>query len=716
MSINDSKKADFIWKKVIYGRTQTGYGFKEGPEEQLVSPLQVLKNWIYAESDQIPIPASSTSNSVVSRYYGIDAVQLAIDPTIPEPRTYIAVTNPLANPYLDSNRLKNWIPPTVDSTYRVRVYAGDPNNGGILLNELATDNEYVFDYSAGVLYFPNDIPSATSNGVWIEGYRYIGLMGFPPGGNTLETPSDGDFSDGAIKNWVIGSTTYSDALDDLNELLALLLPSQPPPLSSKTLNLSVGGLSRGGISILRSSGVADNTSGGSPSDGQNIWRTIVNDPVSSTISEFHDGTQGTLEALSNDAVIGSVSFTKNNDDSGTYGGLTVISDDPYPSGQPGFWEAISASMQDNGLNIGVNKYQMCHSSSGCTNERFFIIDDLTALPVTSSVDVTEDLSGTYDYSSGVPHYSTGAILSVDATVSNLAGKTYLATDIIQIMSTPSVGSLVNIDPGQSGLPTILPDGFAPFNLTDEPFVIGGDVHATSNIRVRGRNPHGDGSFLTNSTFINVMSGSPVISSGGPVVEYSVPVINMGNNPNSDFAGRITMTDGDTPTDDKSSLVAPDWISTSSLNPWDAAVVGGVLRCDQTDYSGGSYLPVGPDLSGQNSVQYITFFFRRVARSQFDIEIDGTYSGCWVKLPNIGGLNDTLNGWWDMFSLYSGAGVPDAGVNGPGCALGTVMSGSSGTFRCTFGTQSSTNSSNNIIMVRLRLDDGDVVNGLRFLGV
>ena len=42
-----------------------------------------------------------------------------------------------------------------------------------------------FDYSSGVLTFPNNVPaSLTTNDIYIEGYRYIGPMGVSGGGSS----------------------------------------------------------------------------------------------------------------------------------------------------------------------------------------------------------------------------------------------------------------------------------------------------------------------------------------------------------------------------------------------------------------------------------------------------------------------------------------------------------------------------------------------------
>ena len=140
-----------------------------------------------------------------------------------------------------------------------------------------------------------------------------------------------------------------------------------------------------------------------------------------------------------------------------------------------------------------------------------------------------------------------------------------------------------------------------------------------------------------------------------------------------------------------------------------------MRHDRTDYSDtANWAPAGPDLSGRSNsdAQYATFVFEGSAVSEFNIVVTGTYGGCWVNMPDNStwttGLSNT-NGWANMFAAYSGSGVPNNA--NPGCSDGGAMSGSSGTFKCVFGTESSTNDSNNRILVRIKMDSGDAISAL-----
>ena len=152
----------------------------------------------------------------------------------------------------------------------------------------------------------------------------------------------------------------------------------------------------------------------------------------------------------------------------------------------------------------------------------------------------------------------------------------------------------------------------------------------------------------------------------------------------------------------------------TLAAYESIVRGADLRHDRENYSTG-WAPVGPNLSGRSNsdAQYFTFQFIRSAVSEFNIVVTGTYGGCWVNMPDNSswttGLSNT-NGWANMFAAYSGSGVPNNA--NPGCSDGGAMGGSSGTVKCVFGTESSSNASSPYrILVRFKLDSGDAISAL-----
>ena len=156
-------------------------------------------------------------------------------------------------------------------------------------------------------------------------------------------------------------------------------------------------------------------------------------------------------------------------------------------------------------------------------------------------------------------------------------------------------------------------------------------------------------------------------------------------------------------------------SAGAIDTYEATVRGGVLRHDETNYSTG-YLPVGPNYSaGRSGAQYYQVMLQQANISEFNIVVTGSYGGCWVSIPDNSGWTTGLsntNGWANMFTAYGGSGVPRNAA--PGCAVGTVMSGSSGTFTCTFGTESTSNASSPYrILIRWRLDAGDSITAMSY---
>jgi len=658
-------------------------------------------------------------------------------------------------------------------------------------------------------------------------------------GNTIGTPTTGHFDDPraegckppAITGWN-ENTTIADALDQLNKLLGVILPDQPPALSSKTLQVIDGQMG------IVPPGTIDHTGSG-PTAGQPIY--VVNQtPVKTNIvTAFGSGNTGSLVAMVNGQAAGSVALNAA-DNTGTYDALEVLADSIYPVGGPAcLWRSIDARITMPTLNTGINSVQLVHTQTGSTNRVFFLLEDASvvvpaisignasateggvieftvnlSVPTTVIVSVsyqtqdgtavggqdytaksgilqfqpgetvkkiqintTDDLlvegneafkiilsdpvnatlatsqgSGTIVdndqdsisglpvfenrqitegnqvivYSSSVPHYASTSTLKVTASYSNMVthGGAY-ATPMIEAGTNPQIGIPVVINAGEYGIPAS-PSGTV-ITASDVPFIIGGSIHTTSKLRTRGKNTNGYGDWSEDTIGFNVMAGSPPSGVNGPMIENGISLVNLGVKPTNapDFGVRVTMGNGDTPADDKSGLLTGDWNASAALNTWDAAIVGGVLRCDHTNYSDG-YLPVGPDLSGQNATQYTTFMVRRSAVTSMLVDITGTYSGCWLKMygltdPFTGDLldlSDAPNGWWDaMMDFDAVGGVPGMPGTSPGCGDPSIgkMNGHSGTFGVTFGQANTHFSTNNILLVRFKLTGNDAISGLVFRG-
>lgn len=185
MTISSTAKTDFLWKKVLFGTTKTDSDIaKAGNNETISSPLAVYASNIWTQTTNLDIPLTppATTSSVVQVYKGAARIACTAD---------ITAGGPGVRPTWVSG-LADWVPPTFGSGYAVEVFLGDPQTTGSQIFPGTTNEEWVFDYNAGVLHFPTNLPTANSqwaNGVYIRGYRYIGLKGFSGGSGGATGPT-----------------------------------------------------------------------------------------------------------------------------------------------------------------------------------------------------------------------------------------------------------------------------------------------------------------------------------------------------------------------------------------------------------------------------------------------------------------------------------------------------------------------------------------------
>lgn len=181
MAISDSQKVDFLWKKAIYGVTNTGGSGKQGFEETIGSSFPVYGNTIMAEN--VPIPAPATTGSIVQYYPKTSkstAIKMTADATVSGNAAWIATSV-----FGDlTTRLTNWVPPAIDAGYLVEVYKNDPAVPANKLNGGTAGNEWVYDYNAGVLRFVNTVPAGITE-LYLVGHRYIGATGLTGAGVNL---------------------------------------------------------------------------------------------------------------------------------------------------------------------------------------------------------------------------------------------------------------------------------------------------------------------------------------------------------------------------------------------------------------------------------------------------------------------------------------------------------------------------------------------------
>ena len=174
MAISDSQKVDYLWKKLGYGKAKTDTNAnKKAPNEAIDSPLLMRGDIIWAQADLIPSTIPNATTTHVRVYKGTTAIETTEDNTATANRTW-------------KTGQTDWIPTQFGSTYLVKVYtdsagaANAPSTGTQLFaTGSGNDDEWFFDYEAGVLHFiGSNIPSSVSGKkIFIEGARYIGTKG-----------------------------------------------------------------------------------------------------------------------------------------------------------------------------------------------------------------------------------------------------------------------------------------------------------------------------------------------------------------------------------------------------------------------------------------------------------------------------------------------------------------------------------------------------------
>ena len=538
------------------------------------------------------------------------------------------------------------------------------------------------------------------------------------------TKGDGSWQPGAVS--LTNTTKVSDAVDSINEVLGKLIPSQPPQFPNGDLTVSNAAGSVPHLAL----GFTDNSQGGHAlAAGSPVTRITDTGVASNVFQDVGPGDSGTITLAINDAAVGSVTLD-GSEDNGTYAGLRIADQKDFPANTPGFWKSVDVSVFGAASPVGLNKFRISHSGAGATANVHYVRDSLTSIPVVSQVAVTQVAAGTFRHSSGIPHYGSGAKLSVAASTSNLAGQTYYGgNDPLTITGTNSVIAAQNYGYSALGVSTpIAANNTSSVGLNAVEVDVNGNTHGFGWVTVQSRNVNGASvagvettattgvtpttsyaPFQVPQTKVLVMRGAAT----GKIDEMSVPVTGLGSVPNNLNAVRVGLTGADRP----NGAVSP-WDSTAVLHAAEASVVAGVLMHDQTDYSK-SFLPAGPNYSnGRNGAQYVTFEFARSAVSTFKINVTGTYGGCWVRLPGVTDnpsiAPNATGGWLDASKAYDGAGVPgEAGDLAAGCAQGALMAGQSGSYIITFGPQTSTNANGNRIQVRIRLNAGQSITSLSF---
>ena len=556
---------------------------------------------------------------------------------------------------------------------------------------------------------------------WVENYgggsiNYNGIVTATTyhGNQVIGNPAGG-FKSGAF---TINNTDHTkDLINELNFILGKLIPPAPTTFNGLALSIQTNGGTR---RLCAGFTPTNNTGGSAPVAGQQYARNTDSTVSTATINDVGPGDNGTVIGFVNATNVGSITMTTNVDN-GTNGAL-VISDNKDASLSTRdadidaeFYQVYDVRLLNAASPDGFNKAHINHGSAN-TQDTFWYEDPSTVgAPVISFSSITEPSSPTLSYSSGIAHLteSSNNTFTYVLTVTNASGDMYTNNTFLtsdgQGNAFQNSGSKSYTDfAGGTNPPTRNYGVGTGVNSTisNVPRNIHATVTSNHFTRYDATTPYGshNNQRISYSPNINLMGTAATTSQ---VDEDNILISSLGTG--SGNAIRVNAgSSGDTP-----SPISTTFNSSATPAVYEAIVRGGTLRHDQTNYSTG-YFPAGLNLSaGRSGTQYFQVLLTRAAVSQMSIVVTGSYAGCFVCLPENStwttGLSNT-NGWADMFDLYAGSGNPNNIDNG--CAFGSAMSGSSGTFTCVFGEESSSNG-NNKILVRFKLTSGQSITNIRF---
>ena len=543
------------------------------------------------------------------------------------------------------------------------------------------------------------------------------------GGNlTLGTPTSGSFRGGAFT--LTSNAKVDNSIEELNFILGKLVPTAPDNISGASLSLTgTAGVGR----LCAGFTPTNNTGGSAPVAGTQYTRNTDSTITTNFITEFGPGDSGTVTGFVNAVGVGTTTLNVSfgvaavKSDNGTYGALQIANDKDAADSTRNvgitslFYEVYDARLINAASPDGYNKAHISHLGNNTADVFWYEDPSTVGAPVISFSGVTAPSNPTLNYSSGVPHYTQASAnnFTYVMTVTNASGDMY------------SNHTFVTSDGATSGFANPGNKTYTQFGGANPPvrnYGVGTGVTCLITNTVRDLHLT-----LTSNHFSRYDCSTPYGSHNNQRVSYSTNINIMGTTARTNAidednilisslgtgsgnADRVNAgAAGDNPTP-----VYTAWSSNSQVAAYEAVVRGAVLRHDQTNYSTG-YLPAGPDYSsGRNGAQYFQMELIRSNVSQFNISVTGSYGGCWVCLPDNSAWTSSLsgtNGWASMFAAYRGSGIPTSAE--PGCASGGNMSGNSGTFTSVFGTESSSNDSNNRILIRWRLDAGDSITAMSF---
>lgn len=527
--------------------------------------------------------------------------------------------------------------------------------------------------------------------------RFIQQGKLKSGGALVEVPTDGELKDGVIKGWQSNQTTVTDALDQLNFLLDKALPNRPTDVADIDIVMANRELPFTGVRLAEGA-ITNNIPNSTYAFGDLITAIRGTSAQTELLNDFGPGDIGTLSFSVNGTLNSETILTKD-DNTGIYDNLAIISDYDFPAGIT-TWKALGVILNGT-VPDGINQFSLSHSISGTTTKDF-VVEPLTDLPLLDSFSVVP-LAPVIRYVSGVPHYTAGTTLSYDVTASKIVGRTFPSEKMMGVKTLPDIGS-ASVDFGNAKLPTTLTINHGPIVIEDEVVTLS-EEQAAGEVEL---------TVYANNTFNfaeEPITEKILYSSGDQMFLVETPTAQ------STQAGikRVALPDTTRP---EVNIIdwATDWNSGSAgnlgdLQSWEAPIIGGTAFASRTNYSVG-YLPAGPDFTTKPVTQFISFKIQRIT-NRLKLEILGSYSGVYIKLPGISNdMPNAINGWWDGSKQANHA--PLYWPGHPTASDGCLLNATDDVTEFTFGNISSAYATDNIILIRFVLTGNDEIRSIRIV--
>jgi hypothetical protein len=211
MAITDAQKTDYLFKKVGFSVSKTDVSTSKSPSnESVASPLVLRGDTIWQQSSMIPSVIPAANSSVITVYSDAltDTIKATVDGTATANRTWLT-------------GLTNWIDPSFGSTYQVKVYVVEsattnPQTTGYQIPSDGSGNNdaWFFDYSSGVLNFPDtNLPyyangvavTFTGKSIFVTGARYTGQTGLTTFANNTTFTSNVTVNGNVTASYLTGN-------------------------------------------------------------------------------------------------------------------------------------------------------------------------------------------------------------------------------------------------------------------------------------------------------------------------------------------------------------------------------------------------------------------------------------------------------------------------------------------------------------------------------